>query len=167
MKTERFYKSAIIVLLLLNLGTLSYLWLGNKRPLHGPPPPHEGPARLIIERLKLDNEQQQKFDELKFEHQSKIREVRKESGQLHDALFSLLKNAEVDTQAKDSIQNAIRVTELKKDEMTFEHFRQLKSILKPEQLPLFDGLIEDIGRRLTENPPGGERHDGPPPPGQH
>lgn len=164
MRKEHFYKIAIIVLLLLNLGTLGYLFMGNKRPMHGPPPGHEGPAGLIIERLQLDEEQQQKFEEQRFEHQSKIRAVRKESGELHDALFSLLKNEAIDSIKKDSLQNAIRLVEIKKDEITFEHFQQLKSILKPEQLPLFDGLIEEIGRRLTDNAPGGGRRDGPPPP---
>lgn len=164
MRTDNFYKVVIIVLLVINIGTLGYLWMGGHTPGGQMPPPHGGPSNLIIERLKLDEQQQRQFEELKREHQSAIRKIRQESGMLHDSLFSLLKAEVVNDSDKYALEQRIKEVEIQKDRINFEHFKELKSILHPDQVPLYNNLVEEIGRRLTEHPPGADGRNGPPPP---
>src|SRR5437588_11698155 len=95
MKKENFYKVVIILLLLLNSGVIAYLLL--QRGPGGRPPMHGGPDRMIIERLKLDGEQRQKFEGLKHEHHAQMLDIQEKSGEVHHKLFALLENDKIDS----------------------------------------------------------------------
>jgi protein CpxP len=150
MRTDNFYKVIIIVLLLINMGTLGYLWLGRGGHHDGPPGgPHPGrPDRMIIERLHLNEQQQEQFNELKHEHHSQMLEVQETTGRLHKELFTLLQNDSMNTGKKDSLLQLIQQGNLQKEMVTMEHFRKLRAILTEEQKPLFDDLVEDIAERI-------------------
>jgi protein CpxP len=147
MKTDSFYKIVIVALLLLNLWTLVYLLKTEKAP-----PPHpDGPRKtdqMIIERMSLDEKQQELFDELKHEHHSQMLEIQKESGRLHRSLFKLLQNEVIDTAAKDSLLLLIQQTNMDKELVTFDHFQKLRGILRPEQYKGFDDFVEELSRRI-------------------
>ncbi len=147
MKTINFYKIVIVTLLLINTGTLAYLFIGrNERsgmPPHGNPVDH-----LIIERLQLTTAQQQQFNMLKHEHHERMLEWQEQSSRLHGGLFTLLKNQEKDTIAIDSFMQLIAANDRKKEMATYEHFEQLRDILTPAQQPSFDGLVEEISQKI-------------------
>lgn len=147
MKTTNFYKIVIVTLLLINTGTLAYLFIGrNERPGM---PPHGNPVdHLIIERLQLTEAQQQQFDMLKHDHHERMMEWQEQSSRLHSGLFALLKNQEKDTIAIDSFMQLIAANDHKKEMATYEHFEQLRSILRQEQQPAFDGLVEEISQKI-------------------
>lgn len=156
MKQNIFYKIVIVTLLLLNTAVIGYLWLRpGVRPHDGPP--HEGrPDGLIIERLRLDDAQQQRFEELKQEHHSQVLEIQKEAGALHNSLFALLQADAPDTAARDSIIALLDAGYRRKELVTFDHFKKLRSILKPDQKADFDVFVDELGRRLMEQPHGPE-----------
>lgn len=147
MNRERFYKIVILCLLLLNFGILGYL-LVSRNDGHGHPPPGGPPDRLIIERLKLDEKQQDTFDGLKQEHHGQMMELQEQSSILHRQLYALLKNKPVDSATKDSLMQLLQQNALQKEQVTFEHFRKLRGILRPEQEPAFDDLVEEISQRI-------------------
>jgi hypothetical protein len=155
MKKENFYRIIILALLLLNFGILGYLWKSNGNEHR--PPQHVEPAGLIIDRLQLDAKQQSAFEELKHAHQQASRKLRDESRELHDALFNTLTNA--DTGAVDSLMVQIAKNDEAKELLNYHHFKELKTILKPEQYHLYDEFIEDIARQFgpRQGPPPGER----------
>jgi hypothetical protein len=76
---------------------------------------------------------------------------------LHDALFNTLTNA--DTGAVDSLMVQIAKNDEAKELLNYHHFKELKTILKPEQYHLYDEFIEDIARQFgpRQGPPPGER----------
>jgi len=152
MKKETFLVAVIIFLLLLNLGTLGFLFLQNNRHPDFPPHPRR-PDRLIIERLKLSSEQIGKFEELKFEHRSGMNKFEHEAAQLHASYFSLLKENNYSQSAVDSLENLLAENQTKKDSITFKHFEDLKDLCNEEQKKYFNGLIEEIGEILTSQPP--------------
>jgi len=172
MKKDSFYKVIIICLLLLNVSMLAFLWYGKKE-YHAH---NSGPDRMIIERLKLNEKQQQIFEGLKHEHHSQMVEIQQEGGKLHDVLFSLLQKQPEDTAAENTLLLQIQQNELRKEQVTLEHFRKLRAMLRPEQQPLFDSFISELSRQLMGPPPhGGPPHDEPqqdgppndgPPPGR-
>ncbi len=149
MKKESFYKVLILLLLLINLGIIAFLWFNH--------PHHPGPPdKMIIERLKLDPGQQAKFDVLKHEHHEQIVQIDEQSANLHRHLFDLLKSEPVDTASKNTLMLKIKENESKKETVTFEHFQKLRGILRPDQKPLFDDLIQELSHQLMHQP------DGPP-----
>lgn len=159
MRKEVFYRVIIVALLLLNFGVLGYLWMGKKE-MHQQAGPEgdrrKEPAEFIIKSLQLDEQQQMKFEELKHEHQHNMQMVREESKNLHDALYKELHKQMVDSNVVDSFMQLIVVNAKQREMVNFNHFRDLKTILKPEQYKLYDEFIEAIAHRF-----------GPPPPPHH
>jgi Spy/CpxP family protein refolding chaperone len=150
MNRENFYRLIIVLLLLVNFGILAYLLIGNNdrrgpgRPEFGPP----RPDRMIIERLKLDEEQQEQFHDLKHEHHTQMLDAQETSADLHRKLFVALKDTTVSTATTDSLYAQLAQNQLRKERATFDHLKKLRSILKPEQEPYFDELVEDLSERI-------------------
>lgn len=160
MKRDRFYKVIIIALLVLNFALLGYMWVGNRHIQHALPQ-HGEPAGFIIERLQLDQNQQLAFEKLKHAHQKASRHLKEESRRLHDALFSSLHEVPDNHTNVDSILLLIAQNDSAKEQLNYSHFKELKTILKPEQYKLYDAFIEDIARRF--GPPQGPHSTGRPP----
>jgi len=155
MSRDRFYQVVILLLLLLNFGILGYLWMGKQDARHmGPPPP---PDRMIIERLHLDDKQQEQFEGFRDEHHSQMVTLQEQSAELHKELFALLKAPGVNEQAKDSMMGLLQQNSHKKEEITFEHFQKLRAILTPQQQTEFDSFVEEISERILGPHRGGPR----------
>lgn len=149
MKKDNFYKIIIVCLLLLNFGILAFMWFEHKEG-----PGHRGgPDKMIIERLKLDAQQQQQFEGLKHEHHSQMVVIQEEGGKLHDQLFSQLHSTPEDTVAENNLLKQIQENEMQKERVTLAHFRKLRGILRPDQQPLFDDFISELSRQLMRPPP--------------
>jgi len=164
MTKDSFYKIVIALLLLINIGILTFLWIDRMdKPSYarhdrmggGPPPP---PDQMIIERLDLNEKQIAQFEELKHEHHSEMIRIQKQSAHLHKDLFQLLKTDIVDTVFRDSILQQLQFLDTKKELATFDHFQKLRGILLPEQQTNFDEFVEELSRRLLAPlPPGHDR----------
>jgi periplasmic protein CpxP/Spy len=148
MKKDMFYRVVIIILLLLNTGTLGFVWVNNGKPKmeRGHRPPR--PDGIIIDRLQLDEQQKEQFFASRNEHHEHMVVIQRESSTLHKDLFALLQQPVVDTVLKDSILTRIQALNLRKEEVTFHHFQQLRSMLRPEQVGRFDELVEDISQQI-------------------
>jgi Spy/CpxP family protein refolding chaperone len=167
MNNGRFYKIVIILLLLLNGGILAFLWVKGNNPEHEHPggrPGHGRVDRLMSDKLHFTQEQEQQMQVLKDEHHGQIMEIQKEEQQLHKELFQLLKAPSTDTIAKNNLMARLGANDLRKEEVTFEHFRKIRAILKPEQLPMFDELMEEIASHIMAPHRGGRPGMPPPPP---
>src|ERR1043165_5631176 len=90
MKRSQLLTFAVLGLLVINLGTLVYIFTSRSGP-PGRPMRGEGPKRIIIERLGLDKKQQNTYENLVQEHRRKSRDLNHRSRELHEELFSLLK----------------------------------------------------------------------------
>ncbi|MCB0700408.1 MAG: periplasmic heavy metal sensor [Chitinophagales bacterium] len=162
MKRENFYTLVIILLLLLNFATIGYLLLGKDgKKGHMPPPPPPGADNVIIEKLHLNEDQQQQFEIFKRRHRKSMDSVQRNIKDAQKALFTLVKNEEMDMPMRDSLLHEIEKDESAKHLITIQHFHDLRSIMEPKQVELFNEFIEEIGGRITG--PGRPPH-GPPPP---
>lgn len=148
MSRERFYKITILCLLLLNFGILGYLVFSrNSNSGH---PPHDAPDKIIIERLKMDERQQDSFNELKHEHHSQIMELQEQSSEIHKALYTLLKTGNTRDAVKDSLLKLLQQNALEREQVTFDHFQKLRAVLRTEQQVKFDELVEEMSQRIME-----------------
>lgn len=169
MGKTKFLSIVIVALLVVNAGTLVYLFLGqNKEHKH---PSHRGgrgtPADYIIEKLELDDKQQADFKVLQKEHRNKMHETHEKLEETRSKYFDELKTSTVDTAASQKLQAEIGILMGQIHGNTFEHFTQVRQLCRPEQQELFDEFIEDILRALAPPPPGGKRGHRPPPPPMH
>ncbi len=175
----------IVLLVLLNVCTLSFFWLQhNSTERDG-----AGSATkdFIIKEVGLNDEQIRRFDSLRKIHQSEMIMLNKQSRDLHDQLFENISMVQIDSILINNISNQISKIEVEKQELTLYHFRAFRKLLTPLQQNKFDKIIKKVLRRLgrpgpqkdisrphkpnedqpnerneLEPPPGGE--DGPPPP---
>lgn len=150
----------ILVLVLLNSTTLIIMWV-NKPPFPPHPPQHDRPDKVIVERLQLDEQQQKEFDKLKTEHHSQMVKLDEQSRDLHKKYFALLENEQINDSIADSYEKQLANITEKKEEITFNHFRDLKNLCKGEQVKLFNDFVGELGKILSSPPPP-PRPTGPP-----
>jgi len=162
MKREHFYTLVIIVLLLLNIGTLAFLWVSksdNRRPV-----PQGRPGGVLIEELQMNEQQQREFSHFRNVHRRATDSVQRQIKEAQRALFGLVKKDDMDIEVRDSLLGRIERYESAKHLITIQHFHDIRSILDEEQKMLFNDFIEDIGSQLNGHPP---PHRGGPPPPRH
>ncbi len=135
---------AVVGLLILNLGMMALFLFNGKPPQHQGGPEGEGPKKIIIERLNFDEGQQKQYEGIITEHRSKTKELNKRSRDLHDELYSLLKNNTIDKTISDSLIKTITENQKAKEDLNFDHFQKIKAICKSDQLERFNGLVIDL-----------------------
>lgn len=147
MENIKFYKIAVAVLLLLNIGTLAFMWM------HRPPPPGgRGPFMFLVKATGMDEAQQESYRKLRDAHRSEVEGYHTQNSQLRGKLFELLaQRAENDPevlQLVDSITSVKRREEL----LTYHHFHEVRAICRPEQQAKFDAAIGEAIQSM--GPPG-------------
>src|SRR5689334_11787394 len=159
MNKFRFLTWSVIILLLLNAGTLVYLFTSKKNMPE--PKGREGASDFIVTALKLDGQQRDQFFELRREHQEITRRIHDEDRRLHDQYFALLKTDHPDQRLADSISSQIGEQRSRLEAATFDHFRKLRNLCREDQKKLFDQTINEITRMMGPKgpPPGGPPRD--------
>jgi len=149
MENTRFLKFMIGALLLINLSTLAFFWFA------GPPRPKGGPGKYLVETLQLDEQQQIAYTKIREEHQQKAREYQQESNARNKRLFDLLATPVVDSVRMFEIADSISIRQKAMELYTFEHFRALRAICRPDQQQKFDSIIGEAVKQM--GPPSGGR----------
>ena len=153
-------KWSVGILAILNIVLLVNTW---KKPGFMPPPRHMegGPGRMIIEELKLSQEQIQQFEKLKEAHRSAMRELDGKGKELRNQYFDLLKQEQSDQKLSGELLSAIANNQKIIENVTFDHFRDVRKLCNVGQKKTFDSIIGDILRNMAGPPRGGS---GPHPP---
>jgi len=159
MSKIKFLTAGLLILLALNAVTLFKLFQLPSDQKGRKEHTGEGPADLIIERLKLDAGQQKQFAELRHQHQDFTRNIHEQGKKLHDEYFALLKTDEPDKAKADSIAGLMASHQKELELFTFEHFQKLRAICRDDQKKLFDQTIDEIAKQVGRPP----RPEGPPP----
>jgi periplasmic protein CpxP/Spy len=149
MNKEKLLSWAVIGLLLLNLGTLGFLFF---RP--GPMPPMGPPKREMMlqylsEGLGFDDQQKAKMHKITREHSHKMDSLRNAMKTARHNLFANLKNGD------DSSAEHIGSLQTAAEREAFRYFRALRGVARKDQEAKFDDIIQDAMRMLP--PPGGRR----------
>lgn len=147
MKKEKLLTIAIVALLILNLGTLGFLFMSHGKPPMGRPGGKPVDA-IIIEGLKLNENQIAQFEDLKHEHHSQMMRLQETDKNLHETYFALLKTSNPDLKQETNLRQQLANLDQEKDSITFDHFKKLRGICNPEQQQRFDSLIDEILRAL-------------------
>lgn len=160
MERSKFLTIIIITLLVLNLGTLAYLFTRGQRP-SGPPLRQEGgPSAFIIEKLKFDEKQEKGFITLRNFHRDNMRQKQDSLRILKDDYFKGLETDTPNMAKAAEIETIILQKQKEMDELTFDHFARVRQLCSPQQKKLFDEFIGDILRSMGGPKP--PKHEPPP-----
>lgn len=144
MEQIKFYKYCIALLIFLNVSILAFFFFTRPRV------PHRGPhsfKKEVVETLKLDAQQENQFHELAENHSEKMQHIRLEQANLlHPYFESIAGGSEAIN--KESMISKYQELEIQKLEVTNEHFKEIKRLLTPNQMPHFKVVINNFIDRV-------------------
>ena len=164
---KRFTISLIVVLVILNIGTLALLWLreihrpGPPLPPQRPPADKPGSASMLKSELGLSDEQFERYRELREQHREKTAGIQDEMHALKRRLFNELFESELDTLEVERIIRVLADKEEMLERVTFAHLRDLRDLCGEGQKEKLQKLLDEFFR-ATGQPP--QRPDDRPPP---
>lgn len=166
MKQENLLKYGIWGLILLNIGLLSYIFLDRRKPHRRDFSP---PWMIFSERIGFDSQQQAKFDSLRTIHMATLDSLRQASVPMRLQLFGLMDSAALDTTRFVLLLDSITQNRREQEQRTFEHFREVRTICRPDQLDKFKEAMRDVSKFMSKPPhhkggKGKEDDNFPPPP---
>ncbi|HCL05840.1 MAG TPA: hypothetical protein DHW64_07725 [Chitinophagaceae bacterium] len=170
---NKWFAVAMVMLILLNITTLTVFWWTKKGNQQEERLPQGGAMAFLVRELKLDSAQQQQLLVFRDEHRSATQEIRKKNREAKEVFFSLLeKDGITDIEINEAATVSARYdAELAK--ITFDHFKKIRSVCNAKQQEKFDEIIHEVLRMLAGpqgpppprdgHPPRGPHPDGPPP----
>ena len=152
MEKTKLLTITVIGLLLINLGTLGFLFLNNHTafgPQHDDRPM---PREIIIEKLHFDVGQQKEYDKLISIHQSEISALDDNIRNTKNKLYAQLNETEVSVKIKDSLINLLNSYQKQIEETHFKHFESIKKLCQKDQMVEFKNLTDELGRIFAPKP---------------
>ncbi len=162
----------IIVLVIINILSLSFIWYKEMhRPQLPPPQPdRENVGRFIKDQLNLSDEQKGKFDMYMKEHAEVTQRMNDEIGGLKKEILIEAFNANPDSSKVTTFSEKIGKIQSDYEKFLYEHFRKLGTVCNPEQKEKLKNIFlssfrpkERPGMPPPGNREGRPRPDGPPP----
>lgn len=146
MEKNNFYKLLIILLLVLNLGTLSYLFFSAGKPPQSPPPDGQQPppfAEMLQKELLLTDAQTAQVKDMHTHHLQKMDSLQMQYQQVLQQYFNLLLQQNV-LQQKDSLQQILSAITTQRADEAFHHFNAIRQLLNKEQLQKYQEQLPKI-----------------------
>ncbi len=152
-----FYRTAAIVLLIINLSVIGFFIFTKGGDGH----PHNRKAEFkhqVVKILELDKEQEKLFSESAEKHNEMMMNLNKKQSHILQEYFKGLNDGINEAEKADFISEYNEL-ETKKITGTYAHFEEVKNSLKPEQMRAYKGFVEKaVSRLLSKN------SEMPPPP---
>ena len=165
-KQKRYLWLAIIVLVLMNLTALTVLWLGRpegRRPQGGP----QGPAadkpriqQMLKKELGFDEIQVEQYLILRENHHTEAQQLEVEIRELKRVMFDEVLQEYPQPMLSDSLLSLVQTKQANLEQLTFQHFLDLKQLCKPEQQDKLKILMHEVFRQGKQP---ARKSDGPPP----
>ena len=141
MSYHQLYKYSAWIMLILNVGLISFFVIN--RPTPTDPQPHKEGRMEAIDILDLDDNQTKMFLSYAESHRNQLRNLEKDQKELISDIFNLLTKS-VDSIRSDDLYNGYEESAARKLKVTIDHLQEVKSILHEDQLPNFSKFIEHL-----------------------
>jgi protein CpxP len=170
---------SVIGLLFLNIGIIGFLYFS--RPTDRNDKFNSKPREIISEKLHFDANQIKSYDQLIEIHKVKIDSLNSKSKELKFELYSQLKLTTINTIEKNRLINELINNQKEFENTYFQHFLDIKSLCKKDQIEAFNSLTDELGKMFSKGnqpphpprdslnhrpppprPPRGDNHPGPP-----
>ncbi len=174
-KQKKYLQWTVVLLVILNLLTLTVLWLG--RPKHPGPgrsslPPGEEVHRikqLLKDQLGFNDTQVEKYLQLRQVHREQLERLDAEIRELKRKMFDQVLKEQTPQTISDSLLSQVLAKQAALEKLTFQHFLALKDLCGPGQKEKLRLLMREAFRPNTPSRPdrpGSDAQQPPPPPGQ-
>lgn len=147
MKTNRFYKILIAVLVILNGVTLYFLW---KAPGHFPP---HGHRPSLVEKLELSGKMANSIKKLEDQHFKDKDALINKSRKLHEQLFRSFNDSSKDINDINNLIDKIVENQRETEQMTFDYFKEVDALCNPDQKKKLQNAIHHALGRMGMPPP--------------
>lgn len=142
---------AVILLLVVNIGLVYFILKGRKGPDR-----REGrkdPTEMMSKELNMTDQQQKDFKSMKEEHFKNVRPLFDSIRASKTAFFSLIRDPNVTDSMIDAREQQVLAQQARLDKITFDHFKKVRALFTPEQLPKYDSIIN----KMMDRRRGGDR----------
>lgn len=135
----------ITVLLLTNVAVLVY-FLGQKK--NEKPPVWNGVAAMLQNEVGFNEEQTTKYKEMKGKQRERVRPMYDDMRKAKDSLFRLLSYPETNDSVLNKMADEIAQKQKAIDLETFNHFKRVRVLCTPDQLPKYDTMVLQMFRKM-------------------
>ena len=144
MNKSKILSLLVIVMLIINIGIISYFVFMNKENSIS----HQKrmPREIVIEKLSFNQEQIAAYDVTIKRHQNAIRTLDDSIRNKKNQLYSRLKNNASEIDKNDSLVIELGNYQKQIETTHFNHFIEIKNICKPEQLDDFNSLTSELSK---------------------
>lgn len=145
MKESRFYKISTLVLLIINIGLITFFIINKPKhpPMEGNTPFQQSAKNI----LHLTEEQDKAFVQLANQHMQLMRTINKDQADLLKPHFSTILNDSSQMIPTETLEQ-FSALERKKVVNTYQHFLDIKDMLTPEQMPHFKHFMNQAVQRI-------------------
>ncbi len=140
----------VIILLLTNFLLLFFfVW---KRP---PQPSREGGSRrgqvmqLLEKEVGFSKSQLDQYKQLKEQHWERLKASFGDLRTARDDFYVMLKEDSIPDSVLTAAADSIGAKQVVVDMLTFRHFRDVRGLCTPEQLPRFDSVVQYVMKRMN------------------
>ncbi|MFT3678276.1 MAG: hypothetical protein QM781_20450 [Chitinophagaceae bacterium] len=147
----------IAVLLLTNVGVLAY-FLWYKKPAEisahgsGQQRDRNGMADVLQKEVGFDEGQLTKYKELRDRQRDIIRPMFDSMRVAKDGLFKLISTPAVGDSTIEAAADVIAQRQRELDIKTFQHFKRVRNLCRPDQEAKYDSLLLRMFRRMGNKP---------------
>ncbi|MFT6749198.1 MAG: protein CpxP [Flavobacterium sp.] len=147
MNKTKLLSIAVIALLLLNFGILSFLFFSKGNH----PRDKKMPREIIIEKLHFSKNQIFAYEKTIEIHQNTIRDLDNSIRETKNELYQLLNSDKIDSVQKNSLFIQLANYQREIETTHFNHFLDIKKICTKEQLADYNDLTKELGRIFGPN----------------
>ena len=156
-KNYTILKYCVGILAVLNIVLMVNMWRQpHGKPMHPPMHMEGGPKDRIIAELKFTPDQIDLFEDLVDKHRAAMRELKDKGREVRGQYFDLLKQEQPEQKLTDEFSTAIANNQKEIEQITFNHFKDVRKLCSAQQKTKFDEIIGDVLKGMA-------RGGGPPP----
>jgi periplasmic protein CpxP/Spy len=152
----------IIFLLLTNIAVLGYFLWYKKSPRQNDREKENrtnGIAPALQKEVGFNEQQIAQYNQLKEEQWKKFKPMFDEVRKAKDSLFRLLSNENADDSTINRTADLIGQKQREVDLQAFNHFKRVRALCTPGQLPKYDSLIQRMMRKMGKPQHGEQKKD--------
>jgi protein CpxP len=139
----------IAVLLLTNIAVLSYfLWFKNTdKPDRGG---GKGPGieTPLQNEVGFNENQMAQYKQFREEQMKALKPMFEDMRKMKDSLFRMLSNENANDSVVNSIADGIAQKQKEMDLRMYNHFKRIRGLCTPDQLPKYDSVISRMMRKM-------------------
>jgi protein CpxP len=139
---------SVIGLLFLNIGIIGFLYFSRTADINDKF--NQKPREIISEKLHFDANQIKSYDQLIEIHKDKIDSLNSKSKKIKFELYSQLKLKTINTIEKNRLINEMVNNQKEIENTYFQHFLDIKSLCKKDQIGAFNSLTNELGKMFSK-----------------